>query len=122
MTTVDLHYCTLLEASDAIKTRAVSPVELTRAMLGRIEELDPQLHAYATVTPDLALKQAIQAEQEIAEGKYRGILHGIPIAVKDICNTKGVATAAGMPMHAEHVPDFDATVVKRLTEAGAVLL
>jgi amidase len=76
----------------------------------------------AVVTPELASAQARRAEKEIADGFYRGPLHGIPVAVKDICNTSGVVTAAGMPIHARHVPDFDSTVVKRLADAGAVLL
>ena len=118
----DLHYTTLLEAADAIRSRKISPVELTRALLDRIARLDPALRSYATVTPELALAQARRAEAEIAGGHYRGPLHGIPVAVKDICNTAGVVTAAGMAIHAARVPDFDATVVKRLAEAGAVLL
>lgn len=91
-------------------------------MLERITRLEPSLHSYATVTPELAFAQARQAETEIAQGRYRGPLHGIPVAVKDICNTAGVVTAAGMPIHASHVPAFDATVVKRLADAGAVPL
>ena len=118
----ELHYATILEAADAIRSRKISPVELTRALLERIARLDPALRSYATVTPELALAQARRAEAEIAEGHDRGPLHGIPIAVKDICNTAGVVTAAGMAIHADHVPDFDATVVKRLADAGAVLL
>jgi amidase len=116
------HYATLLEAADAIRQRNISPVELTRALLDRIAGLEPSLHSYATVTPELALAQAGKAETEIASGLYRGSLHGIPIAIKDICNTAGVVTAAGMAIHADHVPTFDATVVKRLADAGAVLL
>lgn len=118
----DWHYATLTEAADAIRMRTISPVELTRALLERIARLEPSLHSYATVTQDLALDQARRAETEIAGGLYRGPLHGIPIALKDICNTAGVVTAAGMPLHAHHVPEFDATVVKRLADAGAVLL
>jgi amidase len=118
----DLHYATLLEAADAIRSRKISPLELTRALLDRIARLDPALRSYATVTSELALAQARQAEAEIADGRYRGPLHGIPVAVKDICNTAGVVTAAGMAIHADHVPDVDATVVKRLADAGAVLL
>jgi amidase len=118
----DLHYATLLEAADAIRSRKISPSELTRALLERIARLDPALRSYATVTSELALAQARRAEAEIADGRYRGPLHGIPIAVKDICNTAGVVTAAGMAIHADHVPDDDATVVKRLADAGAVLL
>ena len=79
----DLHYATLLEAASAIRARKVSPVELTRTMLDRIARLDPLLHSYATVTVELALAQAKAAEVEIAAGKHRGPLHGMPIAVKD---------------------------------------
>ncbi|WP_407178665.1 amidase [Bradyrhizobium sp. STM 3562] len=117
-----MYYATLLEAADAVRSRNVSPVELTRGLLERIDLLDLSLHSYATVTPELALAQASQAEKEITAGRYRGPLHGIPIAVKDICNTAGVVTAAGMAIHADNVPDHDATVVKRLLDAGAVLL
>jgi amidase len=118
----DLHYATLLEIASAIRSRKVSPVELARAMLDRIARLDPALHSYATVTAELALRQAEAAEADIAKGNHRGPLHGVPIAVKDICNTAGIVTAAGMPIHARYVPEFDATVVKRLADAGAVLL
>jgi amidase len=122
MTDLDLHYATLLEVADAIKARKFSPVELTRSLLKRVEKLEPQLHSYARVTPELALSQAAQAEQEIMNGKYRGPLHGVSIAVKDICYTAGITTAAGTAIHAHYVPKFDATVVKRLADAGAVLL
>jgi amidase len=117
-----MHYTTLLEAASAIRSRKVSSVELTRAMLDRIARIDPSLHSYATVTPELALMQADAADAEITAGNYRGPLHGVPIAVKDICNTAGVVTAAGMTIHADNVPDHDATVVRRLRDAGAVLL
>src|SRR6185312_12446990 len=117
-----LHYETILEVSDALRERRLSPVELTRAMLDRIASLDPKLHAYALVTPDLALEQARRAEAEIVQGNYRGRLHGVPIAVKDLCHTAGVPTAAGMTIHADFKPDRDATVVRRLADAGAVLL
>jgi amidase len=118
----DWHYATLIETADAIRLRKISPTELTSALLERIARLDPSLHSYATVTAGLASEQARRAEAEIAHGSYRGPLHGIPIAVKDLCNTAGIVTAAGMAIHARHVPDFDATVVKRLTDAGAILL
>jgi amidase len=116
------HYATLMEAATGIKARKLSPVELTEHLLARIERLEPYLHSYATLTPERALSQARQAEVEIASGRYRGPLHGIPIAVKDICNTAGIVTAAGMALHAGHVPASDATVVKRLADAGAILL
>lgn len=116
------HYATLLEAASAVRLRQISPVELTRALLERITQIDPLLRAYVTVTSELALAQAKRAEADIAAGRYRGPLHGVPVAVKDICNTAGIVTAAGTAIRARYVPDFDATVVKRLAEAGAVLL
>ncbi|GGE99048.1 putative amidase AmiD [Aliidongia dinghuensis] len=118
----ELHYATLLETAAAIRARKLSPVALTRALVERIAHLEPSLQAYATLTPDLALAQAARAEEEIAAGRYRGPLHGIPIAVKDICDTAGIVTAAGTALHRDRVPALDATVVKRLTNAGAVLL
>jgi len=120
--TTYMHYATLLEAASAIRSRKVSPVELTRSILDRIAKLDPSLLSYATLTPEFALTQAAAAEAEIAAGNYRGPLHGVPIAVKDIFNTAGVVTAAGMTIYADNVPDHDATVVRRLRDAGAVLL
>ena len=118
----DWHYATLTETADAIRSRTLSPVELTNALLDRIATLDPRLRAYATVTPELALAQARRAEAEIGEGRYRGPLHGIPIALKDIYDTAGLVTTAGMPIHADRIPNSDATVVERLAKAGAVLL
>jgi len=118
----DRHYATLTETADAIRSREISPVELTIALLDRIAQLDPSLLAYATVTPELALSQARRAESEIAAGAYRGALHGIPVAVKDLCDTAGVVTASGTVVHANHVPETDATVVKRMADAGAILL
>jgi amidase len=117
-----MHYAALLEAAAALRSRKVSAVDLTRALLDRIAKIDPSLHSYATVTPELALKQAEASDAEIAAGDYRGPLHGVPIAVKDIFDTAGVVTAAGMTIYADNVPDHDSTVVKRLRDAGAVLL
>ncbi|MGH8430709.1 MAG: amidase family protein, partial [Solimonas sp.] len=77
----DLHYATLLEAASAIQSREVSAVELTQAMLDRIARVDRSLHSYATVTPELAMRRAKTAETEIAAGKHRGPLHGVPVAV-----------------------------------------
>src|SRR5262249_26341133 len=91
---IELHYATLVDTAEAIRTRKVSPVELTNMMLSRISRLDPKLHSYAFVTPEIALAQARKAEEEIAQGRYRGPMHGIPIGVKDICNTSGVPTAS----------------------------
>jgi amidase len=118
----DLHYLELLDVGRRVQSRELSPVEVTEAQLGRIEKLDPGLKSYAHVTPDLAMEQAKAAEAEIAQGRMRGPLHGVPVAVKDLCNTQGIRTAAGMPIRDSYVPDHDATVVTRLREAGAVLL
>ena len=97
-------------------------MELTQAMLDRIESLDARMHAYAKVTPELALDQARKAEAEIMQRRYRGALHGVPIALKDLCYTKGIPTAAGMPIHRDFRPTYDGTVVRRLNDAGAVCL
>ncbi|WP_181702451.1 amidase [Chthonobacter albigriseus] len=118
----DLCTRSLAETAADIKSGALSPVELTRAMLARIEAVDPGLNSYLTVTPDLALKQAAKAEAEIRAGQYRGSMHGIPIALKDLCNTKGITTSAGMSIHRGFVPEADGTIVGRLAAAGAVLL
>ncbi|MDH4611659.1 amidase [Pseudomonas sp. BN102] len=117
-----LHYLELCELSQLIRSRKLSPVEVTQAQLARIEQLDPQLHAYARVTPELALAQAREAEQELARGVCRSPLHGIPLAVKDLLWTSDVPTAAGMPIHRDYLPAEDATVVARLREAGTVML
>jgi amidase len=121
-TTTYMHYATLLETASSLRSRKVPAVEPTRALLDRIAKIDPSLHSYATVTPELALKQAEASDAKIAAGDYRGPLHGVPIAVKDICNTAGVVTAAGMTIHADNVPNYDSTVIRRLRGAGAVLL
>ncbi|MFZ0889253.1 MAG: amidase [Candidatus Binataceae bacterium] len=108
--------------SSKIRSREVSPVEVTEAYLGRIEELDAKLRTYITVTADLARAAAKAAETEIRAGKWRGPFHGIPVAVKDLLYTKGIRTTGGSKILADFVPDHDATVWKRLAEAGAVLL
>jgi len=118
----DLHFLTVAQATELIRSRKLSPVELAQAYLKRIAVLDPQLNAYITVTADLALAQAREAEQEIAKGRYRGPLHGIPFALKDIYNTRGILTSGCSKTCAENVPDEDAATARRLYEAGAVLL
>ena len=122
MTSDELSYLDLVEVGRRIQARQLSSVDVTQAVLDRIAKLDPRLKCYATLTPDLALAQAREADTEIARGTLRGPLHGVPIAIKDLCRTKGIPTAAGMPMHKDYRPDRDATVVTRLREAGAVLL
>ena len=109
------------EPAARIRTREISPVA-GRAQLDRIAARDGALGSYALVTADIAMAQARAAEAEIAAGRYRGPLHGVPIAVKDLFWTKGVATAAGMAVYKSFRPPEDATVVRRLRDAGAVLL
>jgi amidase len=118
----DLSFLTLLEVSRQIQSRALSPVEVTKAELDRIAALDPKLKSYATVTADSAMAQAKRAEAEIGRGDLRGPLHGVPIAVKDLCWTTNAPTAAGMTIYKDYMPAEDATVVKRLSDAGAVIL
>ena len=117
-----LHYMGLQEIARLIASRDVSPVELTQRMLDRISKVDAALKSYATVTAEQALSDARAAEQEIKGGKYRGPLHGVPIAVKDLFYTKGTRTMGGTKVLKDFVPDFDGTVVARLHEAGAVVL
>ena len=117
-----MHYLTITELAPLIRTRKIDPVELAQAQLERIDTLDGRLKAFATVTVELALQQARQAHQEIVGGHYRGPLHGIPVAVKDLCHTRGIRTMGGTGVFATHVPDNDATVIERLRDAGAVLL
>jgi amidase len=122
MPTRDLHYCELVEIGQHIQKRELSPVEATQAQLDRIVRLDGQLKSYAYVMASSALEQAHAAEKEIESGKVRGPLHGVPIAVKDLCWTKDAPTAAGMKIYRDYRPTQDATVVARLKEAGAVVL
>ncbi|MEQ8348859.1 MAG: amidase [Sneathiellaceae bacterium] len=122
MTHQDLAMAGLVETGKRIAKKELSPVEVTRAMLERVEAFQPKLHAYATVMADQAMADAKRAEAELASGKSRGPLHGVPVAVKDLCNTKGVPTASGIPDLMSFIPDHDATVVTRLREAGAVIL
>jgi aspartyl-tRNA(Asn)/glutamyl-tRNA(Gln) amidotransferase subunit A len=113
---------TIREAADAIRDKRVSPVELATAAISRIGRLDPTLRAFITVTADYAMMRARQAETELAGGRDRGPLHGIPIAVKDLFAMRGVCTTAGSRIFENDIPDFDSTVVERLEAAGAVIL
>ena len=115
-------YLSLREAARRIAARELSPVDLTQRMLARIAKVDPVLKSYATVMGDQAMADARAAAAEIAAGRYRGPLHGVPIAIKDLCWTKGVRTMGGLAVRRTFVPAEDATVVKRLRGAGAVVL
>ncbi len=119
---VDPCFLTIAEASRLIERRSLSPVELTRAFLARIAAIDPQLNAYLLVTADRALAAARTAEGEIVSGRYRGPLHGIPFALKDIFCTAGIRTTGHSRTRADYVPAHDAAAVTALTKAGAVLL
>jgi amidase len=118
----DAHFWSIETISESIKRREVSPVEVTQAMLDRIERLDPAYHAYITVMTGQALVRARRAEDEIGRGLWRGPLHGVPLAVKDLCFTDDAPTSAGMSIHSTWVPPHNATVVDRLYEAGAIIL
>ena len=122
MAAADWPYLELLDIGRLIRSREVSSVEVTRAQLERIGRLDGRLKSYVTVMADSAQAEAERADGEIAAGAVRGPLHGVPLAVKDLCWTRGVPTAAGMAIHRDFRPAEDATVVRRLREAGAVLL
>src|ERR1044071_8962967 len=122
MLSEDILFLSVTELGKRIRARQLSPVELTESYLDRSRSIGPKLNAYATLTPDLALKQAHAAEKEIAAGKYRGPLHGIPYAAKDLLAVKGYPTTWGARPYAEQRFDYDATVIKKLEAAGAVLL
>jgi aspartyl-tRNA(Asn)/glutamyl-tRNA(Gln) amidotransferase subunit A len=118
----DLHWLTIADAARQIEYRLLSPVELTEALIARVEALDPQLNAFLLPTPEKALEQARIAEREIMAGGYRGPLHGIPFGLKDIYCTAGIRTTSHSRICADYVPTEDATTVTRLYQAGAVLL
>ena len=118
----DLTRLSIRELSDQIRKKKVSPVELTKACLARIDRFNPALNAFITITAESALEQARAAEAEVMRGKWRGPFHGIPIALKDLFDTAGVRTTAASGVFKDRVPTEDAEVVRRLKTAGAVLL
>jgi aspartyl-tRNA(Asn)/glutamyl-tRNA(Gln) amidotransferase subunit A len=118
----ELTFLDLAEASRLVQTRKVSPVELTRVCLDRIERLDPILKAFITVTAESAMQEARQAESEILKGNWKGPLHGIPLAVKDLLETAGVRTTAASAVLQDSVPNHDAYIVQRIRSAGAIML
>src|SRR5688572_18125080 len=120
--TSELHDLSIADASRLIRSRKLSPVELTDALLKRIEAFDPKLNAFISVTADLAVWHAKHAEDEISKGRYLGPLHGVPFALKDIYNTKGTITTGGSRVCIANVPEADAAATTRLIEAGGILL
>src|SRR3954468_905752 len=113
---------TISELAERFRRKDVSPVEITQECLQRIEKLNPGLNAFITVTAESALAEARRAEEEISRGQWRGPLHGIPIALKDLIDTAGVRTTSASALHADRIPAQDAEVVRRLREAGAVII
>jgi amidase len=117
-----LAFLSLVELAALLRARKLSSVEITRAIIDRIHTTNPRLHAYITVAEESALRSAAQADTEIAAGRWRGSLHGVPLAVKDLCQTKGILTTCASRVLRDWIPDSNATVVDRLQSAGAVLL
>src|ERR1700691_1843040 len=113
---------TIVELAPRLRRKEISPVEVTRACLDRIEKLNPVLNCFITVTAESALSEARAAEIEISRGEWRGPLHGIPIALKDLIDTAGTRTTAASELYQSRVPKEDADVVRRLRQAGAVIL
>ena len=118
----DIPFLSASDLSRLIKSKEVSPVEAVEAYLERIELLDPKLKSYLTVCSDEAMQSAREAEQALARGEYLGPMHGIPVAVKDQMNTKGILTTGGSTLFKDFVPDEDATVIANLKASGAILL
>ncbi len=121
-TVEDLAFATVTELAELVRTRKVSSVELTKMYLGRLKKYGDKLLCVVTLTEELAMQQAEAADREIKAGKYRGPLHGIPCGVKDLFATKGIKTTWGAEPYRDQMIDYDATVVERLREAGAVLV
>lgn len=122
LATTELHYQTIPFLSKGYRQGQFTPLEVTRKILDRIGEIDPRLQSYATVMSDSAIRSADLLTEELDTGTDRGALHGVPIAVKDLCYSKGVRTMGGTAVLEYFVPQYDSTVVERLKESGAVIL
>ncbi|MCA1606986.1 MAG: amidase, partial [Acidobacteria bacterium] len=118
----DLAFATVPQLAELVRTRKVSPVELTKMYLGRLKKYGPKLNCVVTLTEELGLAQAADAEREIRSGKYRGPLHGIPWGAKDLFATKGIRTTWGAEPYRDQVINYESTVTERLRDAGAVLV
>jgi len=118
----DYSMYTISQLSELFRQKKLSPVEITQACLQRIRELNPTLNAFITVTTEQALQQATDAEKEIKNGRWRGPLHGVPIALKDLVDTAGIKTTAASGVYQNRIPDEDAPIVKQLKKAGAVII
>ncbi|MER5422085.1 amidase [Streptosporangium roseum] len=115
-----MFYLTATEMLRLLRTRQVSAVELLRAHLSRIEEVNPRVNAVVTLVAERALREAEEADRDLARGRWRGPLHGLPVAHKDLADTAGIRTTYGSPLFADHVPDADSLIVRRMREAGAI--
>ena len=122
MNDIDLCYTPATELAAMIRAKKLSPVELTRAVLARIEKLNPKLGAFVTPTPDLAMKEAKAAEDAVMKGGALGPIHGVPYSIKDLNFTRGIKTMSGSHIFANRVPDVDAPFIPRLRAAGGVML
>src|SRR6266853_2692925 len=118
----EIYYLSVSELAKRIESKMLSPVTLTQAYLDRSQKLGPRFNAYARLTPEIALEQAKAAEKEIQRGHYRGPLHGIPYAAKDLLAVKGIPTTWGAKLFAGQVFDYNATVIEHLHNVGAILL
>src|SRR5580693_3543290 len=118
----DLFYLSVTELAKRIESKKLSPIELTQVYLDRSQKLGPRFNAYARLTPEIALEQAKAAEKEIRRGHYRGPLHGIPYAAKDLLAVKGIPTTWGAKPYANQAFDYDATVIEHLNRVGAVMI
>lgn len=122
MLSEDVLYLSTRELGEQIRSGKISAVELTESYIERSKRLGPKFNAYVTITEELALTQARAAQEEISRGHYRGPLHGIPYAAKDLLAVKGYKTTWGARPYADQSFDYNATVIERLTEAGAILI
>src|SRR6266566_129364 len=122
MTSDAVHYLSLMEVSGRLRRGELKPTTLSEAILARIAQHDGALRSYTTLLADRAMAKARQAEAELNRGLWRGPLHGVPIAVKDLCYTDYAPTAAGMLIHKDFIPPYTCTVVERLERAGAIIL
>jgi amidase len=122
MTSEPVHYLSLIDVSARLRSGELKPTTLTETILARIAQYDGALKSYTTLLTDRAMAKAREAEEELGRGFWRGLLHGVPIAVKDLCYTDYAPTAAGMFIHQDFVPPYTSTVVERLERAGAIVL
>ena len=122
MTDIDLSYAPATELAALIRTKKLSPVEVRRAVLARIDIVNPVVNAFCTPTPEIALADARRAEEAVMKGVPLGALHGIPYSIKDLAFTRGIRTMGGSHIFASRVPDVDAPFVTRLRAAGGIML